>query len=250
MKQKTFFFNFILFFLLISSIVSTVTAVEYRIGVREDQELIWKCNVCNKINMDIIFGSEWNDVGIFKNLSQGKRMKWEINSAEVNETFTKISFSIWVWTSENTWGIKDNDSEIIYFSNPDDYSQELNFSGYSSLVPFWFPVPVGEYMGGLSLNEWYDVDNRVLPTLNVEIRKDEILPGFPSKDIQIIAIYNDHGLLNSYKLYIKSNIVIVDISLDFLPFYVIPTLIGLTVIFSLSIIFYIGKKRKTRNILK
>jgi len=89
-----------------------------------------------------------------------------------------------------------------------------------------------------------------LPTLNVEINKDEILPGFPSKDIQIIAIYNDHGLLNSYKLYIKSNIVIVDISLDFLPFYVIPTLIGLTTIFSLSIIFYISKKRKTRNILK
>ncbi len=250
MKQKTFFFNFILFFLLISSIVSTVTAFEYRIGVREDQELIWKCNVCNKINMDIIFGSDWDDSGIFNNLSQGKRMKWKINNVTINETNININFSIWEWTSENIWGFKDNDSELDYFSNQSDYSQKLNFSQYSSFVPFLFPVPVGEYMGGLSLNEWYDVDNRVLPTLNVEIRKDEILPGFPSKDIQIIAIYNDHGLLNSYKLYIKSNIVIVDISLDFLPFYVIPTLIGLTTIISLSIIFYIVKKRKTRNILK
>lgn len=250
MKHKIFFFNFFLFFLLIGSIISPVSAVEYRIGVHEDQELIWKCNVCNKINMDIIFGSDWDDSGIFNNLSQGKRMKWKINSVMFNKTNIKINFSIWEWTSENMWGVKDNDSELDYFVNPSDYSQKLNFSQYSSFVPFLFPVPIGEYIGGLTLIEWYDVDNRVLPTLNVEISKDEILPGFPSKDIQIIAIYNDQGLLNSYKLYIGSNVVIVDISLDFLPFYVIPTLIGLTVIISISIIFYIVKKRKTRNILK
>jgi hypothetical protein len=112
-------------------------------------------------------------------------------------------------------------------------------------VPFWLPIPVGEYLGGLNLSDEYNVDNRVLPTLNVEIGKNET--GFPSKDIKIIAIYNDQGILNSYKLYVKGNVVIIDISFDFLPFYVIPTLIGLTVIFSLGIILDITKKRKIRR---
>lgn len=244
MKNKRLFFNFIIFLLLLSSIALDVKAIKYSIGVYEDQELIWKCNVSNLIEMDSIFGTDWNDSGIFKNLSIGKRMKWKINTVEVNETHLKLNFSIWEWTSESTWGVKYNDSEMIYYSNPLNYSQDWNFSHYSSLVPFLFPIPVGEYLGGLRLNDWYDVDNRVLPTLNVEIGRNE--SGFPSKDIKIIAIYNDQGILNSYKLYIRENVVILDISLDFLPFYVIPTLIGLTIIFPLTFTVYILRKRKTR----
>jgi len=210
-----------------------VNAVNYGIGVSEDQELIWKCKVCNQIEMNSIFGSSWNDYGILKNLSQGKMMKWKINNINVNQTLVKINFSIWEWTSESIWGVKDNDSEISFFANPSDYLQELNFSHYSSFVPFLFPIPIGEYMGGLSLNEWYDV-----------IRKDELSPGFPSRDINIIAIYNDQGILSSYKLYIEGNIVIIDITFDFLPIYVIPALIGLVCILSLSTILYFVKKRK------
>lgn len=246
MKKKVVVLSFSFLFLLVCSLISNVYANEYSIGVKSEQELIWKCNVCNQIEMDNIFGEDWDNSGIFKNLSKGKKMKWEIVNIEVNETTVKLNFSIWGWTSRNTWGVKDNDSQIIFFSNPSDYTQELNFSSYTSLVPFWFPVPVGEYMGGLSLNEWYDVDNRVLPTLNVEIEENAILPGFPSKDIKIIAIYNDQGILNSYKLYTKGNVVILDIVFDFLPIYVIPTLIGLMCFFVLSIIIFVIKKRKTR----
>ena len=243
--RKSFLFYFFLFFLLNCCIASNVNAINYGIGVYENQELIWKCNVCNQIEMNDIFGSNWNDYGILKNLSQGKRMKWRINNINVNESLIKINFSIWEWTRESIWGVRDNDSEISFFSNPSDYSQELNFSYYSSLVPFLFPIPVGEYMGGLSLNEWYDVDNRVLPTMNVGIRKDELSPGFPSQDINIIAIYNDQGILSSYKLYIEGNTVIVDIGFDFLPIYVIPALIGLICILSLSTILYLIKKKKS-----
>jgi len=246
LKRKVVFLNFTLLFLLICSIISNVDAIEYSMGVQNDQELIWKCNVCNQIEMDNIFGNDWDDSGIFENLSKGKRMKWTIGNIEVDETFIKLNFSIWGWTSRNTWGVKDNDSQIIFFSNPNDYPKDLNFSSYSSLVPFWFPVPVGEYMGELKLNKWYDVDNRVLPTLNVEVEENAILPGFPSKDIKIIAIYNDQGILNSYKLYTKGNVVILDIVFDSLPIYVIPTLIGLMCFFVLSIIIFIIKKRKTR----
>ncbi len=247
MIKKVVVLNISFLFLLLMTVMSNVHANEYSIGVKSEQELIWKCNVCNQNEMDNIFGNDWDDSGIFRNLSKGKKMKWEIVNVEVNETTITLNFSMWEWTSRNVWGVKDNDSQIIFFSNPKNYTQELNFSSYTSLVPFWFPVPVGEYMGSLELNKWYDVDNRVLPTLNVEIEKDTILPGLPSEDIKIIAIYNDQGILNSYKLYTKGNVVIIDISVYSLPFYVIPTLIGLTVGLSLSVILYSVKKRRKES---
>jgi len=227
-----------------TTIISMVNANKFCTGVGIDDKLVWKCNVCKRSEMDAIFGTIWDDSGIFENISKGTKMKWEIIKSEVNETHIKIEFSIWMWTNEVDWGILDSNSTTVYLSNPSDYSEVLNFSNYKSLVPFWFPIPVGEYMGGLNLYKWYDVDNRVLPTLNVEIGKNEISPGNPTKNIKIIAIYNDNGALNSYKLYIKDNVVILDISLDYLPWYVIPTLIILSVIFSLGIIFYIIRKRK------
>lgn len=230
--------------------VLPANAISYKTGVNENDVLIWKCKVCNEAEMNLIFGPGWDNSGIFKNLSKGTKMKWEINTVEVNETVNKIEFSIWFWTQNKNWGVKDNDSQITYLNNPKDYTEELNFSRYDSFVPFWFPIPVGEYMGGLDLNEWYDVDNRVLPTLNVDISKDAIGPGYPNKGIQIIAIYNDEGILSSYKLYIKGNVVIVDIALDFLPFYVIPTLIVLFTILSLGVIVYIIRKYKSIRLSK
>jgi hypothetical protein len=240
LKKKRQIFNFLIFFLFLSNFASIVNAFNYRVGVHEDQEIIWKCNVCNQMEMDLIFGSEWNDSGVFDNLSVGKRMKWQINSFEINQSLSKINYSVWYWTSERVWGTKDNDSEILHFFD----SVESNFTLYTSLVPFWFPIPIGEYLGSLELNEWYDVDNRVLPTINVDIEEDAIALGIPQKRIKIIAIYNDQGILNSYKLYTTGNVVIVDISIDSLPIYVIPTLIGLFTIFTVSIIIYISKIRR------
>jgi len=241
LKKKIQLFYTILLFLLIGNIISSVNAIDYGIGVHQDQEIIWKCNVCNQMEMDLIFGSNWKDSDIFKNLSIGKRMKWKINNVEINQSISKISFSIWHWTSEEIWGTKDNDSEIMYTFD----SMVTNFTMYKSLVPLWFPIPVGEFMGNLVLNEWYDVDNRVLPTLNVEIESNAISLGFPLKKIKIIAIYNDQGILNSYKLYTTGNIVIIDISLDFLPIYVVPTLIGLIFGLSISLGLFIYKKRRS-----
>lgn len=242
MKKIIYILHFIILFLFISNFVSIVNAFSFSVGVHEDQEIIWKCNVCNQNEMDSIFGSSWDDSGIFDNLSVGKRMKWKINNIVINQSLSKINFSIWFWTSESIWGTKDNDSEIIHLFN----DTESDFSIYTSLVPFWFPVPIGEYIGSLNLSEWYDVDNRVLPTLNVEIEKDAISLGIPQKRIEIIAIYNNQGILYSYKLYTAGNVVIIDISLDSLPIYVLPTLIGLMAIFSACIIIYIFKKRRKR----
>lgn len=176
-------------------------------------------------------------------------MKWKINSTEINSTIISIEYDIWYWNLGEEWGIKDNSSQITIFVDPDDYSTNYWFLNYTSLVPFLLPIPVGEYLGDLSvnLNDFYDVDNRVLPTLNVEVLKDNISPGYPNKDLKIIAIYNDRGILNSYKLYGKENTVIIDIALDFLPIYVIPSLIGLMVVFSIGVAFYIIKKKYPSN---
>jgi hypothetical protein len=228
--------------------IVNVGAIKYKTGVKEADELIWKCNVCDEDEMNFIFGVGWDNSGIFQNLSKGRMMKWEIDSVKINDTVIKIEFGVWFWTQNRNWGIKDNDSEILYLTNPSDYDEDLNFSSDDSFIPFWFPIPVGEYIGRLNLNAWYNVDNRVLPTLNVDIPKNAIFPGYPNKNIQIIAIYNDQGILSSYKLYTKGNVVIIDITLDFLPFYVIPSLAVLFTILSLAVIIYIIKKYKSTNL--
>ena len=172
-------------------------------------------------------------------------MKWKIYNIETNSSLIKIEVDIWYWIKDLNWGVKDNETQITYLTDPNNYSEGLSFINYTSLVPFWFPIPVGEYMGGLKLNARYNVDNRVLPTLNVDIKKNGISQGYPNEDIKIIAIYNDQGILNSYKLYTKDNMVILDIAYDFLPFYVIPTIVILVSIFTIGIIIYIIKKKKS-----
>lgn len=248
MSRKLWFLSFIIIFFLSPGMIINVGAIKYKTGVKENDELIWKCRVCDDAEMNFIFGVGWDNSGIFQNLSVGKTMKWEIDSVQFNDTVIKIEFGEWFWRQNRNWGIKDNDSEIIYQANPSDYTEVLNFSSEKSFTPFWFPVPVGEYIGGLNLTEWYDVDNRVLPTLNVDIPKDAVLSGYPNKNIQVIAIYNDLGILSSYKLYTKGNVVIIDIALDFLPFYVIPSLAVLFTILSLGVIIYIIKKYKSTRL--
>ena len=250
LKPRSFLISFLFIFILTFGIISNGTAINYRAGVKKDEELIWKCNVCNMVEMNIIFGNDWDNSGLFENLNKGKKMKWEIKNTEVNETNIVIEVDLWLWKSGKNWGIKDNTSQIIYMSNPKTYTEDSNFSNYAFLVPFLFPVPVNEYLGNLKLNEWYDVDNRVLTTLHVEITKGLILPNYPTKDISIISIYNERGILTSYKLYLGGNVVIVDVSFTTLPFFVIPTLVSLTVCLSIGVIIYILEKKKSTKYFK
>ena len=235
--------------ILTSGTISNGYAENSGIGIKPNEDLVWICRVCNRAEMNSIFGFDWDDSGIFTNLTKGARLKWKINSTEINSTIINIKYDIWYWTLSDEWDIKDNNSQINFYIDPNDYSSNYMFLNYSSLVPFLLPIPVGEYLGGLSakLNYWYDVDNRVLPTLNVFVPKDDILPNYPGKDIKIIAIYNDRGILNTYKLYGKENTVIIDIALDFLPFYVVPSLIGLVVVFSVGVVLYFKKKKFSSN---
>jgi len=237
-----------IFFIIISSLsfTSDLIALNYTFGFKADEELIWKCYICDTNKMNTIFGENWSNTALFENLSQGKRMKWQINTAEENLTSLVANVNIWMWKNEENWGLQDYYINFSYLKDPDQYPSDLNLSYGIPFIPFWFPIPVGEYISSLKLSNIYDIDNRVLPTLNVEINKGFLQPNSPSERILIIAIYNADGILSSFKLYTSGNVVVIDIQFEYIPIYVLPATLGLMGAFFIAIILYIQKQRKDR----
>ncbi|MBY9009595.1 MAG: hypothetical protein KGD74_07010 [Candidatus Lokiarchaeota archaeon] len=242
-KKRDIYTSIILLLLFILGFSSNVFALEYQNGIKTDDELIWNCHICDNNKMDALFGDNWNQAGIFENLSANRRMKWKVNMLEENSTTLSAIFNIWMWNFEDNWGTQDNSSKLSYLKNPSLYPEDFNFTDVLPFIPFWLPVPVGEYLGEVALGDIYDIDNRVLPTINVQIIKDSIHPNEPTETVYFIVVYNSNGILSSFKLYTQGNVVVVDISLDNLPIFVIPSTIGLILTFICSIVLYIKKKR-------
>ena len=236
LRRTNLFASIALFLIFMGSFASNVIALDYSIGFRTGDQLIWKCNICNINKMNALFGVSWRDAGLFENLSQGKRMKWEVNVIEQNSTTILASVNVWMWKNEENWGTLDNITESSYLKKPSQYPANFNFSTHLPFVPFWLPVPIGDYLGEMKLSNLYDVDNRVLPTLNVQ-------PITITENVYIIAVYNLNGILSSYKLYITGNVVIIDISLDSIPLFVLPSTIGLISAFIIVIYLYVKRKR-------
>lgn len=242
-KKRVIYTSIMLLFLFTLGFLPNVIANEYKNGIKTNDELIWICNVCDDNKMNVLFGEFWDEAGIFENLSANKRMKWSVNMVEENSTTLSALINIWMWRFEDSWGTQDYSSKFSYLKNPNLYPSGFNFTDVLPFIPFWLPVPVGEYLGEITLDDIYDVDNRVLPTLNVQIIKDSIRPNEPTETVYIIAVYNSNGILSSFKLYTSGNIVVVDISLESLPIFVIPSTIGLILTFLCAIVLYLKKKR-------
>ena len=242
-KKRAIYRSIMLLFLFIFGFSSNVIANEYQNGIKINDELIWNCHLCDDKKMDALFGEFWNEAGIFENLSANSRMKWSVNTVEENSTTLSALINIWMWQFEDNWGLQDNSSKFLYQKNPSLYPSGFNFTEIFPFIPFWLPVPVGEYLGELPLGEIYDVDNRVLPTLNVRITKDSIHPNDPTETVYFIAVYSTNGILSSFKLYTSGNVVVIDISLESLPIIAIVSTIGLVLAFVCSIVLYIKKKR-------
>lgn len=252
MKFKIFLLNLVLVLFFFSEVTSNATALKYETGIEENDELIWNSNVCDNQKMDKIFGKDWDDEGsgIFEDLEQGTRMRWIIrktdNDEKVyspetkdNETVLRIVYNNWKWTKDKEWGDKDSIDETTHFANPNDYGDDLILPNFA---PFWLPLPLDEYLKELDLDEGYSIDARVISALTFEIEKNDLEGDYPTEYVKIQAMYNDKGILNSYKLYIKDHEVIVDISLEnALPYklYVLP---AITAFFYIGIIYIIYKK--------
>ena len=248
MRNRNLYASVSLIFIFVISFTSDVVAQTYSFSFITNEDLVWKCNICNLNKMNNIFGDNWSNSGLFENLGQGKRMKWQVNTTKVNSTYLSATFNLWVWKNGGNWGSYDYITEFSYFKDPTQYTSNTNLSIALPFVPFWLPIPVSIYLGELTLNSMYDVDNRVLPTINVQVSKGLLESLIPSEKVVIIAIYNYDGILSSFKLYTSGNVVIIDIELDSLPIYVLPATLGLIGAFFISIIIYIKKKRKNQSV--
>lgn len=235
--------------ILVIGVIPNSVAIKYEIGVDDGDEFIWRCDVCDKDQMEKIFGNKW-ETSMFEDLEQGTRMRWIIKKTDddeknyseetkENETVLRIVFNKWRWLSEDVWGNEDDEDEITHFKDPEDYPEDLIFANFA---PFWLPLPFGEYLKEMDLYEGYTIDSRVLLSITCEIEKNDLEGDYPTEYIKILALYNEQGILKSYKLYIKDHQVIIDISLEsFLnqDIYLLP---AITATLYVGLIYIIYKK--------
>jgi len=243
-RNRKLYICITLILIFVIGFTSDVVALNYSFSFITNEDLVWKCDICDINKMNNLFGENWSNTGLFENLGQGKRMRWQVNTTKVNSTSLSATFNIWVWKNEDNWGSYDYITEFSYLKNYSQYASNSNLSIAIPFVPFWLPVPVGNFLGELKLNSIYDVDNRVLPTINVQVSKGFLEPSFTSENVFIIAIYNNDGILSSFKLYTTGNVVVIDIRFESIPIYVVPSTIGLIGAFFIAIILYVKKKRK------
>lgn len=234
------------FFLIITVLTMSLNTLNtsFKIGLTQNEEIVWECNIGNENSINELFGLGWDENGLFENLSQGKKMMWRINYIGNNETYFNLNISIWIWTSGDQWGLKDKELTLFHYINPNDYPDNLDYTNQLPYVPFWFPIPTNEYFGELRFDFHYDVDNRVLPTINLFLEQGALGSGHPTQAISVIAIYNNQGLLSSYKLYTSDYKILIDISLQEIPFVAIFSTLGLILVFIIGIIIFILRKRK------
>jgi hypothetical protein len=247
-RNRILYASFFLTIILTIGFTSNVIALNYTIGFNANEDLIWNCHVCDIDKMNNIFGENWSSTGLFENLSQGKSMRWQITTVEENLTSLLANVNIWMWNNEEDWGFFDYNAEFSHLKDPSQYASNYNLSLVIPFIPFWLPVPVSDYLGTLKLSNMYDVDNRVLPTLNVQVNKDFLQPNNPSERMSMIAIYNTDGILSSFKLYTSGNVVVIDIEFGTIPLFVLPSTLGLIGAFFIAVILYIKKQRKNSTV--
>ncbi len=236
--KKNIIIEFLLVILLLFiACIPVIKAQEFYWGVNEGDVLIWSCSKCDDTQLKKIFGNGWNSYGLFQNLSSNKKMKIEIKDLFSSKNDLNISLSFWSWDYGNEWNKKK--SNLNYSYPRLNISIDEFFDFYSSLpyIPLIFPIPIEEYITFLNSNPNYDVDNRVLPTINIQLKINNF-----TQPIFITAIFNGMGVLSWYKLYLTNNNVLIDITLEQVPVVSILSTTSLLVGFSIVIFIYLRKK--------
>lgn len=234
-------------------LIPRVRAIEYSAGVKEGDELIWICSIYQKEKMEQLFGNDWDEINasVFKDMEEGAKMKWRIteiienailysNKTKNNESALSIKFDIWNWTKNVDWGSKDSQDQRSLFKNPLNNLDDLI---YPNFAPFWLPVPIGEYMKAMEpvLSSGYTVDGRVLLAITIELNIGDLDGTYPTEYVKVLALYNDKGIIRSYKLYITDHFVMVDISLESNPILEIPLIILLVVLSYIGLAIVLSK---------
>ena len=255
MGFKAFLLLSILFLILLGTVPGG-RASNYEIGVEKGDEFIWKSKVCDEDKMRDLFGRNWNknQTALFENLEQGARMRWIIKETEddkeiynskkqKNEEFLSITYKKWEWTDQEKWGDNDYEDYFDHYADPKDYPDDYIFTNFA---PIWLPLPLDDYLKEIDLYEGYNIDSRSIAALTCEIERNDWKGNYPTEFVKIQAMYDNQGILTSYKLFLKDNRVVIDISLDnsiishpILKDYFFPSI---TAIFYIGVIYLIYKK--------
>ncbi|TFF95800.1 MAG: hypothetical protein EU544_01975 [Promethearchaeota archaeon] len=243
----------IILFLIILQISTQALALKYEIYFKEEEEISWVCNVCKSEQMENALGNNWDkgDYDLFLDIKEGAKMKWQIEKIDKSEQYCNttdqkedgylINYGYWAWTEEENWGSKEETKKEFAFENPKYYPEDFI---YPVFAPVWMPGPVGEYMKELEsrLYKGYTVDGRVLLTITCELEKKELDDKYPKQYIKVLAMYTDKGILRSYKLYLEDHHVILDISLEDIPYVELIFPIILTALLISGTLYVLWKK--------
>jgi hypothetical protein len=195
--------------------------------------------------MNNTFGNEWNQSGIFKNANVNLRMKWDIENISYNKSELIINYTRWIWSKN--FDKSGNTSKLIIDLNIIQYYDNFNFSTKLPFIEFILPIPIRDYLENINFNSWYEVDTRVINIIYLELDKGDGSPNYPHQFIRIVSEYRSNGILDSFKIYLKDNQVIFDISLDSIPIYSYPITILLLLGAISAFGYYFFKVRKNKK---
>lgn len=230
------------------TLITTVRAASYEIGVEEDDALIWILNSLDDSSMEDLFGKNWNDDNLWENAEKDTKMRIEITSIDTETQYGydwfEIKADMWYWktVSNDKWGDEDEKIAIWSLEDPgeyeDLYGKENSVPGENAWI---YPTPIGDYFDEVS---WADKVNVNGMKLTVDYEADDIvLGGVSEEDCTFKATYNDKGVVQNAQLLDKDDNVIAEFTLDSgIPGYEIPILLGITGLFTLGLVFLISRK--------
>ena len=208
-------------------------------------DLGWRCNVCNDELLNSTLGNDWRNSELLRNVHQDTYLSGHILNREEDDTYLTLTISLADWHLGAS--IVENKS-YWYYIDPNQYPDNYNFSETFPFINWWLPLPMSDYVSKLNLNQIYDVDDRVLFTINVNIHQNYISNGFPSKIVNIIAIYDGNGFLSLLKVTLPGNIALLDIRSTVIPSYTIPIIISLFIALIGFLLLYFKRMRTYKEI--
>ena len=259
MKTKLILISFLLFATIIIGFTTNTIAnddddEDYEIGLEEGDEYVWICNTFDEQKMKESWGNHYDDVKIFEEIEEGKKMKWEITDVNeedrMNSTKTRViedaysvKYDIWLWTDEAKFGDADyEDESFSWFADPWNHITDTHIE--DNYVP-WVPTNVEEYLDHLELYKWWNIDENKLIYerfgsatfywYNGEVHR---------KDVIIEMEFNEDGILSSYTVMNEDEEVVLEFALEDPMAYVIPIIIVVILIIAALTIIYVVMRKK------
>jgi hypothetical protein len=259
MKTKLILISFLLFATIIIGFTTNTIAnddddEDYEVGLDEGDEYVWICNTFDEQKMKESWGNHYDDVKIFEDIEEGKKMKWEITDVNdedrMNSTRTRaiedaysVKYDIWLWTDEAKFGDADHEDESFsWFADPEDIETEKAIE--EAYVP-WVPINVEDYLDLMELYKWWNVDEDKLIYERFGSETRNWYNGeIHRKDVIVEMQFNEDGILSTYTVMTEDEEVVLEFSLEDPMVYIIPIIIAVILIIAALTIIYVVMRKK------